>query len=711
MSMRPASSASSISLVNRPLPPASDSGRSWMRSPLVEMTSMAKASSARSCAAISRARVSCACASASGLPRVPILNTVVCMARSVITPVETRSNRGCPQPPIPGYARPAIMERRDKMIRVLGIETSCDETAASVVALREGERPEILSNVVLSQIEEHAAFGGVVPEIAARAHVEALDGIIEAALADAGTTLADVDAIAATAGPGLIGGLIVGLMTGEGDRERGRQAAAGDQPPRRPRADRAADRRPRLSLSAAARLRRPHPDRAGARRRRLPALGDHHRRRAGRGLRQDGEDARPALSRRTECRAGGAGTAMPTRFAFPRPMKGAAQPDFSFSGLKTAVRQAATAAAPLSDQDVADICASFQAAVSDALADRVARSLARFRDRISRYRVAGAGRRRRRRGQPEDSRGAGGAVRPQRLPLRRAAARTLHRQCRDDRLGGHRAHPRRAIGRRRIRLRAALALAARRSVRAGRRLGPSGSQGMSVRVAVLGGGAWGTALAMQMRRAGHDVRLWARDAAVVAAIRQGGNPRYLPGIAIDSGIAGDDRQRRGARRRGLRACGHPGAGVALRARNHRQRRAAGRAVGALRQGHRARHRLAAVADRRRDSARQSGRSPLRPEFCRRRRARAADGSRHRGEGRSAGRPAGAALFDRPFPLLFDRRSCRRRDRRRAEERLCDRGRRRHRRGARRQRAGRHGHARLRRTAAHRRRRSAPNPKR
>ncbi|TIP55354.1 MAG: tRNA (adenosine(37)-N6)-threonylcarbamoyltransferase complex transferase subunit TsaD, partial [Mesorhizobium sp.] len=99
------------------------------------------------------------------------------------------------------------------MIRVLGIETSCDETAASVVALDGGGgAPKILSDIVLSQIEEHAAFGGVVPEIAARAHVEALDGIIEAALADSGVDLADIDAIAATAGPGLVGGLIVGLM-------------------------------------------------------------------------------------------------------------------------------------------------------------------------------------------------------------------------------------------------------------------------------------------------------------------------------------------------------------------------------------------------------------------------------------------------------------------------------------------------------------------
>ncbi|TIP55562.1 MAG: tRNA (adenosine(37)-N6)-threonylcarbamoyltransferase complex transferase subunit TsaD, partial [Mesorhizobium sp.] len=75
------------------------------------------------------------------------------------------------------------------MIRVLGIETSCDETAASVVALDGASAPEILSNVVLSQIEEHAAFGGVVPEIAARAHVEALDGIVEAALADSAVSL------------------------------------------------------------------------------------------------------------------------------------------------------------------------------------------------------------------------------------------------------------------------------------------------------------------------------------------------------------------------------------------------------------------------------------------------------------------------------------------------------------------------------------------
>ena len=96
---------------------------------------------------------------------------------------------------------------------VLGLETSCDETAAAVVRGRIPGPGEILSNVVLSQIDEHRPYGGVVPEIAARAHVEALDAVVEQALADAGMRLADLDAVAATAGPGLIGGVMVGLTT------------------------------------------------------------------------------------------------------------------------------------------------------------------------------------------------------------------------------------------------------------------------------------------------------------------------------------------------------------------------------------------------------------------------------------------------------------------------------------------------------------------
>ena len=270
------------------------------------------------------------------------------------------------------------MESSDKLIRVLGIETSCDETAASVVEWREGQSPEILSNVVFSQIEEHAAFGGVVPEIAARAHVEALDGIIEAALADSGAGLSEMDAIAATAGPGLVGGLIVGLMTAK--------------------AIATAMRKPLMAINhleghaLTARL----TDGLSFPYLLLLVSGGHTQIVLVRGV---GDYQRwattidDALGEAFDKTAKMLGLAYPggpnvekeakagdaSRFAFPRPMKGSPQPDFSFSGLKTAVRQAATAAAPLSDKDVADICASFQAAVSDALADRVARSLVRFR--------------------------------------------------------------------------------------------------------------------------------------------------------------------------------------------------------------------------------------------------------------------------------------------------------------------------------------------
>src|SRR5262245_40509137 len=96
---------------------------------------------------------------------------------------------------------------------VLGIETTCDETAAAIVERVETGHGRILSNIVLSQVAEHAAFGGVVPEIAARAHVEALDQVIARAMTTAQKTFADLDGVAAAAGPGLIGGVIVGLTT------------------------------------------------------------------------------------------------------------------------------------------------------------------------------------------------------------------------------------------------------------------------------------------------------------------------------------------------------------------------------------------------------------------------------------------------------------------------------------------------------------------
>src|SRR5262245_26115230 len=105
-------------------------------------------------------------------------------------------------------------------MRVLGIETSCDETAVAVVEAPHGEKGagnapvgRILANVVYSQLSEHRRFGGVVPEIAARAHLERIDGLLADALAEAGLRLKDLDGIAATGGPGLIGGVMVGVMT------------------------------------------------------------------------------------------------------------------------------------------------------------------------------------------------------------------------------------------------------------------------------------------------------------------------------------------------------------------------------------------------------------------------------------------------------------------------------------------------------------------
>ncbi|MEQ1952771.1 tRNA (adenosine(37)-N6)-threonylcarbamoyltransferase complex transferase subunit TsaD [Mesorhizobium sp. CN2-181] len=263
-------------------------------------------------------------------------------------------------------------------MRVLGIETSCDETAASVVALDDSGHARILSNAVLSQIEEHAAFGGVVPEIAARAHVEALDGLIEAALADADTSLGEVDAVAATAGPGLVGGLIVGLMTAKAIASAaGKPLLAINHLEGHALTPRLTDGLafPYLLLLVSG----GHTQIVLVR-----GVGDYQR------WATTIDDALGEAFDKTAkmlglpypggpnvekaARDGDAG-----RFAFPRPMKGEARPDFSFSGLKTAVRQAATAIAPLSGRDVADVCASFQAAVTDALADRVGRALARFR--------------------------------------------------------------------------------------------------------------------------------------------------------------------------------------------------------------------------------------------------------------------------------------------------------------------------------------------
>lgn len=261
---------------------------------------------------------------------------------------------------------------------ILGIETSCDETAAAIVSRDQSGRGSIRSNVVRSQLDEHAAFGGVVPELAARAHITYLDHIIAQATREAGLELSEVDAIAATAGPGLIGGVLVGLTTAKA------LAAALGKPLIAINHLEAHALTARLTNGVA-----------------FPYLmllvsGGHSQFVVVRGVgdyQRWGSTIDDALGEAFDKTAkllslghpGGPAVEQaakkgdPTRFKFPRPLLREARLDFSFSGLKTAVRLQAEALAPLGEQDVCDIAASFQAAVSEIVAVRSAQALARFR--------------------------------------------------------------------------------------------------------------------------------------------------------------------------------------------------------------------------------------------------------------------------------------------------------------------------------------------
>jgi N6-L-threonylcarbamoyladenine synthase len=255
---------------------------------------------------------------------------------------------------------------------VLGLETSCDETAAAVV----DSNKRILSNVVLSQLDDHRAYGGVVPEIAARAHVSHLDRLIRCALAEAGVGLGDLSAIAATAGPGLIGGVIVGLTTakalalGAGKPLIGVNHLEGHALTPRLVADVPF---PYLLLLVSGGHCQLLAVEGVGRYRRLgttidDAVGEAFDKTAK--LLNLGYPGGPAVE--AAAKAGD-----PMRFTLPRPMIGRPGCDFSFSGLKTAVRDlAASLPKPLSDQDKADIAAAFQRVVGAVMVDRTRRALA-----------------------------------------------------------------------------------------------------------------------------------------------------------------------------------------------------------------------------------------------------------------------------------------------------------------------------------------------
>jgi len=266
-------------------------------------------------------------------------------------------------------------------VTILGLESSCDDTAAAVVRHKSGQAPEILASVVAGQTDLHADFGGVVPEIAARAHTEKLDLCVEEALVESGLSLRDLDAIAVTAGPGLIGGVLAGVMcakglsAGSGLPIVGINHLAGHA------------LTPRLTDST------PFPYLmllvSGGHCQFLIAHGPDQFTRLGGtiddapgeafdktakllGLPQPGGPAVEAEAR----------TGDPTRFALPRPLLDRPGCDMSFSGLKTALLRTRDRLVQehggLRRADRADLCASFQAAVSDVLVEKSRRALREY---------------------------------------------------------------------------------------------------------------------------------------------------------------------------------------------------------------------------------------------------------------------------------------------------------------------------------------------
>jgi N6-L-threonylcarbamoyladenine synthase len=277
---------------------------------------------------------------------------------------------------------------------VLGIESSCDETAAAVLA-RDGR---IMAEAVLSQQHEHAPFGGIVPEIAARAHLAHLPDLVRDVMARAGVAFSALAGVAASAGPGLIGGLIVGSQFAKGIAIAHRlpyvavnhleaHALTARLPGLADGQDGNGAAFPYLLLLVSGGHCQCVAVEGVGRYRRLGATVDDA---AGEAFDKVGKllglgwPGGPALERLA---AGGD----PRRYAFPRPMLGREGCDFSFSGLKTAVAQTVARLPPgaLPEQTAADIAAGFQAAVTDVLADRVSHAMAMMRGAATLLVVAG----------------------------------------------------------------------------------------------------------------------------------------------------------------------------------------------------------------------------------------------------------------------------------------------------------------------------------
>ena len=267
----------------------------------------------------------------------------------------------------------------DKPTLVLGIETTCDETAASVVERQRDGSGRILSNIVRSQTEEHARYGGVVPEIAARAHVDLLDGIVDRAMKDAAIGYEQLSAVAAAAGPGLIGGVIVGLTTAKAI------AMVHNTPLIAVNHLEAHALTPRLTCAIA------FPYclflASGGHTQIVAVAGVGNYVRLGTTVDDAMGEAFDKVAKMLGLPYPGgpqveraAASGDPARFAFPRPMLGRADANFSLSGLKTAVRNETSRITPLEPKDISDLCASFQAAVLESTADRLSVGLKMFEE-------------------------------------------------------------------------------------------------------------------------------------------------------------------------------------------------------------------------------------------------------------------------------------------------------------------------------------------
>ena len=268
---------------------------------------------------------------------------------------------------------------------ILGIETSCDETAASVI---DGTAPvgkRILSSLVLSQLEEHRAFGGVVPEIAARAHIDHLHTLIKAAMNDAHITWKDLSGVAATSGPGLIGGVMIGMMAGKAI------VAAHNLPFIAVNHLEGHALTPRLTdeiafpylllLVSGGHTQILAVEGAGQYRRWGTTLDDA----AGECFDKSAKLMGLPYPGGPEIQKIAATCKNPQnaikRFPLPTPMKGRKELDFSFSGLKTAVRQHVEnlPEGDLKHNDIADLAYAFQHAVAEVIADRCTRAIEKFK--------------------------------------------------------------------------------------------------------------------------------------------------------------------------------------------------------------------------------------------------------------------------------------------------------------------------------------------